>query len=185
MSLGGTRQAVGIGGIVLDAIVTEQHALEAEVPEHSVEEGSNISDHVRLKPRALTLEAVVSHTRLSEGGVANTTRAPEVWAQLKQIQSTAQLIPVITELEQYDNMVIQTVTAPRNAENAEGLIFTLALKQIRVVSNKTVAIPTQKKAAKKKVDKGEQPSTSTAEESNKNSLTHDFLQSVGIIPENL
>jgi hypothetical protein len=186
MSLGGTRQPVDIAGITVDAIVTEQHSLIAEVPEHSVEEGSNISDHVRLKPRDLTLEVVISHTRLSDKGVVDTSRAPAAWSSLKQIQATAQLISIITEIEQYDNMVIQSVTAPRNAENSEGLQFTLQLKQIRIVSNKTVAVPTQKKAAKKKIDKGEQPAKdNSADSSSKNSLTHNFLQSAGIIPPNL
>lgn len=159
MSLGGPRARMSIQGpggpIFLDATLSENHELQAEVPEHSVEEGTNVADHVRVKPRQLVIEGIVSHTPIE--GAPDESLAAKTWGQFKQMQEHAELISVFTEIDQYSNMVVQSVTSTRNSENAEGLQFTITLRQIRVVSNKTAAVPTKKAAAKKKVDKGEQP----------------------------
>ncbi len=48
--------------IVFDASLNEQHGGQAQVSEHPVEKGPNITDNIRPMPRKLSLEAMVSNT---------------------------------------------------------------------------------------------------------------------------
>lgn len=50
-----------IGTIWIDVSISETHSLTAEVSEHPVEDGSNISDNVRAQPRTVQLEGLVTN----------------------------------------------------------------------------------------------------------------------------
>lgn len=50
-----------IADIWIDVSVREVHEIQAEVTRHPVEEGTDISDHVRLMPRTLQIEGIVTN----------------------------------------------------------------------------------------------------------------------------
>lgn len=50
-----------IGTIWIDVALSEKHSLTADVTEHPVEEGVNITDHVRPQPRTVQLEGLVTN----------------------------------------------------------------------------------------------------------------------------
>lgn len=47
---------------ILDAAVNEQHSTMAQITEHQVEQGVNISDHIRPMPKRITIEGVITNT---------------------------------------------------------------------------------------------------------------------------
>ena len=49
-----------IGVMQLDASISEAHVMAATVTDHEIEDGTNITDHVRLQPNKLTIEGLVS-----------------------------------------------------------------------------------------------------------------------------
>jgi hypothetical protein len=54
--------------IVLDATVRQVHRASATITEHPVEEGSNISDHIRPDLDAIRVEAVITNTPIVQPG---------------------------------------------------------------------------------------------------------------------
>lgn len=50
-----------IGTIWIDVSISEKHSLSADVTEHPVEDGANITDHVRPQPRVIQLEGLVTN----------------------------------------------------------------------------------------------------------------------------
>jgi len=52
------------GAIVLDALIKEDYSADAEPTTHPVEDGADITDHVILRPRTLSIEGVVTETPL-------------------------------------------------------------------------------------------------------------------------
>lgn len=58
-----------VGAITFDLILSEKHALEAEVTSHPIETGAVISDHVRNLPRKGSLNGLVTNHPLN--GVAS------------------------------------------------------------------------------------------------------------------
>ena len=68
-----------IGGIWVDAVLTEQHQLTNVVTSHPVEDGANIADHVRPEPDTVRMECLITNTplRLPQShaeGVSETTK---------------------------------------------------------------------------------------------------------------
>lgn len=55
-----------IDGIWIDCSVRETHSLQASVTKHNVEDGADVTDHVRTQPDALQLEGIVSNTPLEQ-----------------------------------------------------------------------------------------------------------------------
>jgi hypothetical protein len=62
---------------------------------------------------------------------------------------------VVTGLKVYRNMVIQSLTIPRNPKTSNGLHFTAAFKEIRIVQNQFTRAPkTSVKGSNKKIHTG-------------------------------
>lgn len=176
-----------IGAIEIDCIVSEQHAGEVEITEHPVEDGSAIADHARPKAMMLTLEGIVTNTPITpeqaqraglDGVVGHAAgRYQTVWQQMMALKDAATLLTIVTNLCTYDNMVIQSLTAPRDRTTGDALRFTMQLKQIRIVKNKTavVVVAAEPKAhAKKKI--GKQPTKETSEAVDNRTLAKQIYQ---------
>lgn len=57
--------------IEFDAVTSETHTVEAEVTEHPIEVGANVSDHSRPKLRVVSTEVVITNTPVNETTVGD------------------------------------------------------------------------------------------------------------------
>lgn len=71
-----------------------------------------------------------------------------------EIRQRGYLLRVTTTLFEYQNMALEACEIERNAANGDALVFTLSLKQIRVATVDTVAVPAVPTTVK---DKGPKP----------------------------
>lgn len=156
-----------IGFLKLDASFKENHTRTATVTDNEVEDGSIISDHIRLNPKSFTIEGVVSDTPISilglgvssddilgaadsfldgdenafEGLVKNETRTPkEAWGYLEKLLENRTPFSAVTSLQRYENMVITSLSAPRAAENGKDLMFSAELRMIEIVESSTTKV---------------------------------------------
>jgi hypothetical protein len=204
-----------IADIVLDASVNETHQGDVDVTDHPVEEGADISDHARVKPETVSIEAVISNTPLNsaqqkrvqsaQGDVtaetvgvdspAGAVGFAEVgYVRLKQLKDARQLVKVITGLRVYDNMMLTSLSIPRNAGVGDALRFTAQFKQVRLAQVRVKIVKVAKEPkANAKVDTGKQvagpqptPSTSLHKLLNGGADlfgASDSLRGVGITPD--
>src|SRR5688572_20110730 len=105
-----------VEGYAIDAAITEEHTLEAEITQYPVEDGSTISDHRRRLPRSVTMELVVSDTPIGDAartreledlsGISAEGALPsdEALAFFEQIHDNGTLCEVVTNLRTYQNM---------------------------------------------------------------------------------
>lgn len=144
--------------LAFDATVTEQHTSDAEITDHPVETGANISDHVRSKPDRLQMDAFLSNSPLT--GTAEPGRAENLYEQLRLLKESATLLTVLTTLRTYENMAIESLGVPRTAKEAGAVHINITLRQIRLVTNKTsVVTVTKEPIAKSKASGGKQAAT--------------------------
>lgn len=132
----------GSGGtdvLTVDACLTENHQLQETVTDHPVERGVRITDHVRPEPRRLTLECVVTNTPV-RGNTPGLDYAGGFWKRLVDLYESPRIIEVQTLRDYYPSMVVEAVTAPVDAKTAQALVFTVQLKQVRVVENKLTRV---------------------------------------------
>lgn len=144
--------------LAFDATLTEQHTSDAEITEHPVETGANISDHVRSKPDRLQMDAILSNSPLT--GNAEAGRAENLYEQLRLLKESATLLTVLTSLRTYESMAIESLGVPRTAKEAGAVHVNVTLKQIRLVTNKSsIVTVTKEPIAKSKVSGGKQAAT--------------------------
>jgi hypothetical protein len=143
------KTTITINGFPFDLAETEEHSLKAEITEHPVEDGSDISDNIRIKPRELTLtNLVVSNT--PTGAIAsdptrqlNGTSPPpatNAYNMLIGWFNAREPVAVVTNLQKYPSMGIEEITVPVEAKSFGGLVVTVHLKQVIIVQNKRVTM---------------------------------------------
>jgi hypothetical protein len=176
-ALSWTDKSGALNVIVPDAMLSEAHASEADITEDPVEQGANVSDNIRPKPRPLNLELFVSDDVKIAGGVliSEPGRAERVYSQLEQCQADGSLLSVDlggvhSFSRSYSNMAVQAVRTTRTAKSMNALTISLVLKEIRIVSSEIVAAQTAKEPkGQPKInggDKATKPATDDRYESN-------------------
>ena len=161
-----------IDSIELDASISETHSSTVDVTEHPVESGFNVSDHARPAPESIQIEAFVSNTPFSidsphAGDYTSPVgitygwqslsrgepdRADIAYSALRDLKDLGAIITVVTALRTYEDMIITSLTVPRDADTGNGLRFSISLKQVRVVDAQTAVVPKGEDKVKKKVD---------------------------------
>ncbi|MFW6031646.1 MAG: phage baseplate protein [Myxococcota bacterium] len=66
-------------------------------------------------------------------------RARRVHEELRRLQVTATLVQLITPLREYEDMVLRSITAPR--EGQDGITFAVEARQIRTAESEIVDVP--------------------------------------------
>lgn len=135
---------IRIGPYVIDASVSESHEFSSEVTQYPVEQGGAVTDNIRPKPIVVTIEGIVSDTPI--GGVAalrhvgargdgKTTPSSEALAALEAIRLARDPVTITTTLRTFDNMVMTSLSVPRDAATGAALRFSATFQQIIVVTN--------------------------------------------------
>lgn len=137
----GKNRQKTIGGIAVDAFLTESHTQSAEVTEYSVEEGSPISDHVTPAPDGLSITGIISPTSIyTSGNESGIDRVAECDQKFAELMAKGEPVDVVTGLRAYTNMVITEYAVNRSAENGRSLEFSMTLVKIRVITSKITPI---------------------------------------------
>jgi hypothetical protein len=146
-----------VEGYAIDASITEEHSLEAEITEYPIEGGGTISDHRRKLPRSVTMEIIVSDTPLGDvarvreledqSGLSESGALPseEAFAFFEQIHEDSTLCEVVTNLRTYQNMLLESIAVPDDAETGAAFVATVTFREALIVENRRtyvdVALP--------------------------------------------
>lgn len=161
--------------LVLDASLSEVHDADADVTEFPVEQGADISDNVRVKPKTLQVEALISDFHLanegrasaSSGGPPSAQRplagakgdAKTTLAKLEDYQSKGTLIDVETGLKSYRNMVIKSIRTPRDKNLKNAIKCTINLQTIIIAQSQSVVIKSAEPKGQGVTPKGDKTPT--------------------------
>lgn len=138
------RQRTGLlieGSRTLTADVTLREAPQrrAEVTEHEVEQGINVSDHVRPQAVELQCDVVVTATPTSDEGDPERDRR---WRDdLVAMYDAAELVTVTCEHGVYRSMAIAEFSEVIDASTGLALIGSITFKQVRVVERRAELLP--------------------------------------------
>jgi hypothetical protein len=134
-----------IGGISIDAFVEETHDESASVTSYPIEDGTSINDHVIQNPEKLTISGVISANTVYLADILEYTpfHVVDVYWNLVEMKEEGLPITVVTGLRVYSDMVIESISIPRNSESGKSLYFSMSLVQVRIVTSQTVTINTE------------------------------------------
>lgn len=149
-----------IAGYLIDAAEVEEHNFTAEVTDRPVENGSPITDHVRLKPIEITIEGVVSNAPLDRVAVERDgagSYTEEFSARLRELWAAREPFAVETSFGIWDNMVITSLSMPQDADTGDALEFRLGLRQVTIVELERTVVQVSVPRAARKSNKGHKP----------------------------
>jgi hypothetical protein len=177
----------------LDASISEVHEIEAEVTEHPVESGFQVSDNVRRKPLRVTIDGIVSNTPIVSGFVraaqqiqglyagnsdVDASRTETAFKTLQRLFDNQTLISVYTKINTYDSMVIKSLRIPRDKSVGDALRFTAVCWEVRVVQAQTVQVSLPRGKGRQRTGK-KSPQPAPAAEQTKSSLALQAVKGIG------
>jgi hypothetical protein len=153
-----------IDGYRIDVAEAEEHAFNAAITEHPLENGAVVSDHVRDTPIAVTIQGIVSDTpigTLADERNALSLPSQEIYDKLLELRAKKEPITIETSLGTFANMVLQSLNVPRSISTGEAFKFRAAFQQIQLVTNERTRIKVAVPRAAKKEHKGNKASPET------------------------
>jgi hypothetical protein len=178
--------------VEFDATITATHAGSAIATDHPVEDGVDITDHIRREHERLTIDVVVSDHPIviarslnALPAVANgdpDSRAGEAYEFVRFLMDQGILVHIETRLRSYDNFYISSVTTPDDAARGRAVFMTIEAREILIATTELVAAPEPAAPERKrKTQAGKKPKAAptTAVETKSTSLLNDAFTSVG------
>ena len=126
-----------IGGYFFDAILGSEHQRELQITQHPVQNGAAVTDHAVVQPAIVTMQIGMSDAMATmvEGQFTESyTKSVSAFRVLKQLQQLRQPLQVVTRIDTYQNMLIQSIDVPDDYKTLYGLRCTVTLQEIFVVN---------------------------------------------------
>lgn len=143
----------GIAELPFDLLIDESHSLDFDIPEHAVEDGSSISDHVQERLRTVQITGMFTNHPIgskksgyvNDDGTVN-EEADEVnvdgvegrgnvalkkFEKLKEIARSRKPVRLVTSLEVYEEMLFESMPYSRGPEDGESIKFTAKLREVK------------------------------------------------------
>jgi len=150
------KQTVMLRGLQIDTTLSEDHSYSNNITNYPVEKGADICDHVKSQPERLTIECITSNTPvkfISENvrdfiiqdnsnraklafdtllSYAGYVPSKQVGVDAKKI-AEAKILTIVTRYKVYNNMIISSISFPRNASTGDALNYTIEFKKISIL----------------------------------------------------
>lgn len=158
-------EAFGLDSLPFDLLIDESHSLEFDIADHAVENGATISDHIQERLRTVQVTGFFTNhpiggkesgyvTGEDKEGNAKVRRATdsvringvegkgnvaleEKFKKLKEIARERKPVRIVTAIEVYDEMVIESVSVDRGPEDGESIKFRMKLREVRTAKVET------------------------------------------------
>jgi len=138
-----------IGRLELDATLSYTPKMNNDVTSFPIEDGSDISDHIRNKPREISLTGFITDTPVRVDTTvsdllvsgARGSRVSASYIELKKIWTDRDVVDVITGLEVFTSMALLSLSVPRTPRDGHSIRFSASFREIQKVTTETVSLP--------------------------------------------
>jgi hypothetical protein len=150
------RTEKSIGGIQLDAVISESHVNEVSLTSNPVEFGAEITDNAVVQPKQINILAEVSDIPLGLAALGqivdlvtglfgtstseNITRSNAAYNAVIQLQEEREAIEIQTKLKLYTNMVITKVTTIQDKDTSRIVRMSIDLQQVIITQSEIVQL---------------------------------------------
>jgi len=147
------RKGNFIGEIELDVIVNESAQASATITSNPVENGADVNDHIIINPMTFSMTGIVSDTKVSIlGGLTalgqiasgdaftkESTPSKDAWESLLELQAERIPFTLITNLKEYENIVIESLSTSQDKDTSNALTFTAGMTEIIFVGTQAIS----------------------------------------------
>lgn len=155
---------ITIDDYLIDMARVINRGASAEVTAFPVEDGGDITDHVRILPEKVSIEGVVSDTPIGEAAVerAGSVQLPSEEARDKMNSLFGKIIKVITPNRVYRKVTLESLTEVEDASTGDAYKFTATFCEVRLVTNERTVVQVAVPRNSKKVNKGSKAAETVA-----------------------
>ena len=107
-----------------------------------MQSGAAVADHAYLQPETVTLSVGMSDAMTAAGTLAGESgeRSVSAYQKLLELARARRPLTLVTRLETYSNMLIQTVSAEETADSMNALRAEITLKRLNMVQVAEVSV---------------------------------------------
>lgn len=150
------RTKKSIGGIELDAVLSETHNNQVRLTKNPVELGADITDHAIVEPKRINIVAQVSDTPLGTAAFGqiidlvtglfgssttqNITRSNAAYNAMVQLMELREPIEVQTKLVLYENMVITGLTTTQDKNSSRVALMNISLEEVLITESQILKL---------------------------------------------
>lgn len=129
--------------IAFDATLQQDHDRSTNVTLHPVEEGADVTDHLRSEPKSFKMSGmIVEFPVTAQGeGPEEEDRPQKAFDKIITAMEDKKLVSIETGLALYENMAIVSANFPRTPDSGFDLVANLEFKEIRKVAAASAAVP--------------------------------------------
>lgn len=117
-----------LGELEIDVVESDQINYQNTVTDKPVEDGADISDHIKQKPIEITLKCFFSGNETDKHN------------QLVEMRNAEEIFEYSGSLGTYENMAITEITPLKNATYGDGFECDINLKQVRIATLETTEV---------------------------------------------
>ncbi len=135
--------------IFFDATLSERPTFSSQLTTNPIESGSLINDHVIDNPDTLTIDGIISDTKVRilsgvqdiiERGFGSAARSKSAFDLIKQLKEDHTIVTIVSGLTLYTNMIVVGFSPVRTPTTGKALRFTLQLQKLITVNSKVVEL---------------------------------------------
>ncbi len=150
------RTKKSLGGVQLDAVLTETHESPVVITKNPIEFGADITDHAIIEPKKLNILAEVSDTPLGTAafgeivdlvtglfGTAtsdNLTRSNAAYNALIQLQETLEPIEIQTKLKLYKDMLITNISTTQDKNTSRIVTMSISTEEVLITQSEVIQL---------------------------------------------
>jgi len=120
------------GYLTADVLIDESIDMPAEVANHPIELGSDISDNVYLKPIMIKASFFISDHHIHGGASENISRVSAAYEVLKIQRALRLPFAYVSALEVFPFCVATNISAPRSANDGDSITFGLSIQVLQI-----------------------------------------------------
>lgn len=150
------RTKRSLGGVQLDAVLTETHNNIVRLTKNPIEFGADITDHAVIEPKKLNILAEVSDTPLGVAAFGqivdsttglfgttttdNLTRSVAAYNALVLLQETREPIEVQTRLKLYQNMIITDISITQDKDSSRIARMNISIEEVIITESEVLQL---------------------------------------------
>lgn len=150
------RTRKSIGGIQLDAVLSETHNNTVRLTKNPVELGADITDHAIVEPKKIVIVAEVSDTPLGLAALGqivdlitglfgtsttqNITRSNAAFNAMVLLQEQREPLEIQTKLRLYQDMIITSLVTTQDKDSSRIALMTIILEEVLITESQVVQL---------------------------------------------
>lgn len=128
-----------VGSINIDILLSESYNFGSTITQFNIEDGSDISDHIRKQLFNGSVTARVTNFSLNQD-VLLSNRAQEAYSALKKIWEDEELVDIVLIYDVFTNVGISNIGIPRSVGMGESIEFSVTFQEVNIVKLQEVTI---------------------------------------------